>query len=165
MKSWELNRRVGSLAERLGAEHEEHVARIDFNSFSEAEKVLVRKIWELQEEYGENLPASVLEANKDLVFKASEILLKYVVDTLKFALLCFMGNPENKVQRWYFDLHFYNFFADLSECLQNVKKWPDKEAELFLQFLAEGGRGKVFRFPQPTSNLDKKNRTVGEKQV
>ena len=154
---------MNDLSEKLKAAPDERVIRIDFGSFSEPEKVLIRKIWDLQEEHGDNLPPEVLEANKELVFKANEVLFRYVVNTLKFTLLCFMGDPEDEIHRWYFNLHFHNFFLDLFECLQRVQKWPEKEREWFLGFLKEdGAKDRVFRFPESQQASKKQNEKAGE---
>jgi hypothetical protein len=160
LKAWVLKNRVEDLSEKLTDTPEERGARIDFSSFSEPEKALIRKIWDLQAEYGENLPSEVLEANKELVFKANEIFFKYVMNTLKFTMLCFMGDPESEIHKWYFNLHFYNFFVDLNECLDHVKNWPEKEHEWFLSFLKENGmKDKVYRFPRGSADFKTKVRT------
>ena len=164
MKAWMLNKKLNDLSEKIVDAPEERVARLDFSSFSEPEKVLIRKIWDLQEEYGVNLPSDVLEANRDLVFKATEIFFKYVMNNLKFTMLCIIGEPDNEIHKWYFNVHFYNFFADLCECLKRVQKWPQKETEWFLKFLNEDGmKDKVFRIPSRSTELKMEKDKVGEK--
>jgi hypothetical protein len=85
------------------------------------------------------------------------------MNTLKFTMLCFMGDPENEIHKWYFNLHFYNFYIDLSECLQRVQKWPEKERAWFLNFLKEDGmKDRIFRIPRGSTNLKVQNENAGE---
>jgi hypothetical protein len=167
LKTWVLNKRIEDLSEKLVDEPGERVARIDISSFTEPEKLLVQKIWDLQEEYGVELPPEVIEANKDLILKAHSILINYVLDTFRYATLSILGNYENEIDKWYFNLHFYNFFLDLKECLDRVHKWPKKECEWFLNFLKEDGmKSKVFRFPrgtkETTSKLEKEEEATSD---
>ncbi len=167
MKAWVLNNRVEVLSKKLIDEPTERVAKIDFSSFTEPEKVLMEKIRDLQEEHGSKLPPEVMEANKDLIFKAYDSLIKYVLDTFRYALLGMLGTYESEIDKWYFNLHFYNFFLDLQECLDRVHKWPDKEREWFLNFLKEDSvKNRVFRFPrgtdEPDANLKKKEKNASE---
>jgi hypothetical protein len=47
------------------------------------------------------------------------------------------------------------FFMDLTECLQRVHKWPEKENEFFLKNLEENGlENRAYRVPRDShSNL------------
>ena len=123
------------------------VIRLDFDSFSEPEKQLFRKIWEIQEKYGSSPPADVIEANAELVFKAREIIGRRVTELFMFVMKELLGGDE--VEEWYFKLHFYNFFEDLKECLANVRKWSEKDREEFLRDMKRDGMiNKVFRIPR-----------------
>jgi hypothetical protein len=145
MKSWQLDRRVDALSERLKSVSSD-VVRLDFDSFSEPEKQLFRKIWEIQEECGLNPPADVIEANRELTSKALEVVFRRVLELFLFAVpkaFCW-----DEIEEWYFKLHFYNFFEDLEECLANVRNWSEKDREEFLKDMKESGMiGKVFRIP------------------
>jgi hypothetical protein len=127
MKTSALSKRVDDLSMKIVDEPKEHIARFDDSSFTDAEKLLFRKIEELQEQYGARLNPEVLEANKDLIFKAHEILLHYAVDTFRFTLLCFFGNPESQRDKNLFTLFFYNFLLDVRECLKEAQKHPESE--------------------------------------
>ncbi len=113
------------------------VIRLDFDSFSEPEKQLFTKIWEIQTKYGDSPPAEVTEANKEFVFKASEVVAWRVTELFMFVMKELLRSDE--VEEWYFKLHFYNFFADLSECLERVRKWSGKDREEFLRDMKENG--------------------------
>lgn len=60
---------MGGLSEKLEPVSSDGI-RIDFDSFTEPEKQLFRKIWEIQQKYGSSPPADVIEANKEFIFKA-----------------------------------------------------------------------------------------------
>jgi len=156
MKSWHLNRRMGALSEKLKPVPSE-VIRLDLDSFSEPEKQLFERVWEIESEYGSSPPADVIEANKEFVFKASEVIGWRVIQLFMFVMKELLGNDE--IEEWYFKLHFYNFLEDLKECLENVRKWSEKDREEFLLDMKQNDMmNKVFRIPRgpSTENLRKK---------
>ena len=129
------------------------VIRVDFDSFSEPEKRLFNRIWEIQQEYGVSPPVDVIEANKELIFKASEVIVRRVIQLFMSIMKKLLVHDE--VEEWYFKLHFYNFFADLSECLANVRKWSDRDREEFLRDMKENDMmNKVFRIPRSSNTGD-----------
>jgi len=165
MKSWQLDRRVGVLSEKLKPLTSD-VIRLDFDSFSEPEKELFNKIWEIQREYGLSPPADVIDANKELIFKSREIIGWRVIQLFMFVMKEFLEQDE--IEEWYFKLHFYNFFEDLKECLANVRKWSEKDREEFLLDMKENDMmNKVFRIPRgfnknDTPKTDKKKAKVDD---
>jgi hypothetical protein len=150
---------VGDLSEKLEPVPSD-VVRIDFDSFSESEKLLFRRIWEIQNEYGLSPPADVLEANRELIFKALEVYSWRVTQLFIFVMEGCLGKDE--VEVWYFKLHFFNFFEDLKECLANVRKWSEKDRKEFLDDIKQSGMiEKVFRIPRgfnEGNTAKKKNR-------
>jgi hypothetical protein len=154
LKSWQLDRRVGALSERMKSV-ESDVVRIDFDSFTEPEKQLFNRIWEIQEEYGISAPSDVIEANKELTYKALEVILRRVLELFIFAVpkaFCW-----DEIEEWFFKLHFFNFFRDLDECLANVRRWSEKDREEFLNDMKQSGMlGKVFRIPSRINEHKKK---------
>jgi hypothetical protein len=150
MKSWMLTKRVNDLSCKLDLPVTEKIARFDIRCFTEEEQLLFDRVTALQEKYGGNVPSEVLEANKDLIFKAEEVIAHYVTDTFKFVMLAVMGGGD-EIEKWYFNLHFVNFLYDLAECLRHVQKWSKKERDDYLSFLKETGMiNKAFRFPRGT---------------
>lgn len=146
MRSWRLNRRVGALSEKLKPVASD-VVRLDFDSFSEPEKQLFNRIWEIEKEYGSSPPADVIEANAEFIFKASEVLGWRVLQLFIFVMKELLEHDE--IEEWYFKLHFYNFFEDLKECLTRVRKWSEKDREEFLRDMKENDMmNKVFRIPR-----------------
>ena len=138
--------------------------RIDFDSFTEPEKQLFRKIWEIQEKYGSSPPADVVEANREFIFKAREVISWRVLELFMFVMKELLGGDE--IEEWYFKLHFYNFFEDLKECLKNVRKWSEKDREEFLRDMKRDGMiNKVFRIPRGFNDrnaVKNKNRQRGK---
>ena len=152
MKSWQLDRRVGALSEKLKPVPSD-VVRLDFDSFTEPEKQLFNRFWEIQEEYGLNPSSDVIEANKELIFKASEIVAWRVIELFMFVMKELLEHDE--IEEWYFKLHFYNFFEDLKECLANVRKWSEKDREEFLRDMKRDDMiNKVFRIPRGFNDHD-----------
>lgn len=154
---------MGALSEKLKPVSSD-VIRLDFDSFSEPEKQLFRKIWEIQQEYGSSPPADVIEANKEFVFKASEVLSWRVLELFMFVIKELLRHDE--IEEWYFKLHFYNFFEDLAECLANVRKWSEKDREEFLGDMKRDNMiNKVFRIPRgfnDRNTVKSKNRQKGK---
>jgi hypothetical protein len=70
------------------------VVRIDFGSFSEPEKQLFRKIWEIQAKYGDSPPADVIEANKRFIYKALEVVSWRVLELFMFVMRETIGKDE-----------------------------------------------------------------------
>lgn len=137
---------MGALSEKLKPVSSD-VIRIDFDSFSEPEKQLFRKIWEIERKYGSSPPVDVIEANKEFIFKAREVISRRVLELFMFVMGEVLGGDEIEV--WYFKLHFYNFFEDLSDCLKNVRKWSEKDREEFLRDMKQNDMmNKVFRIPR-----------------
>jgi hypothetical protein len=156
LKSRRLNRRVDALSEKMKPVSSD-VIRLDFDSFTEPEKQLFRKIWEIQGEYGSSPPADVIEANKEFIFKASEVIAWRVIELFIFVMKELLGGDE--IEEWYFKLHFFNFFEDLKECLANVRRWSEKDREEFLRDMKENDMmNKVFRIPRGSSTEDVKKR-------
>lgn len=140
------------------------VIRIDFDSFSEPEKQLFRRIWEIEQKYGSSPPADVIEANKEFIFKAREVISWRVLELFMFVMGEFLGGDE--IEEWYFKLHFYNFSEDLKDCLKNVRKWSEKDREEFLRDMRQNGMmNKVFRIPRGFNDrnaVKSKNRKKGK---
>lgn len=148
-----LSKKVDDLSVKLADEPKECIGRFDNSSFSEAEKVLFRKFEELQEEYGTPLPNDILKANMNLVSKANEVIFRYALGTFRFTVLCHLGNPENKIDTFYFNLHFHKFLVGLKDALKNVHEWPESERKDLDEFLDKKVRADSFGAENASCNL------------
>jgi len=146
LKRWGLDKRLDGLSEKLEPASSEGI-RIDFDSFPEPEKQLLTKIIEIHRKYGHSPPDDVVEANKEFIFKAGEVIGWRVLELFMFVEKTLLGGDE--IEEWYFNLHFCNFLADLNECIQRVRKWPERDREEFLSHMKRDGMmDKVFRIPR-----------------
>jgi hypothetical protein len=147
---------VDALSEKLKIVQSD-VVRLDFDSFSEPEKQLFRKVWEIQKKHGFDLSADVSEAEREFVLKAGEVVSWRVLQLFMFVMKELLQGDE--VEEWYFKLYFFNFFEDLTECLQRVRKWSEKDREEFLRDMkGHGIMDKVFRIPKSSSREDSEKR-------
>ena len=64
-------------------------------------------------------------------------------------------DSSNEIVEYFFRLHFYNFEADLTDCLAQVNKWSEKDREEFLLDLRKNG-GVFFRIPRGFGDFDGK---------
>ena len=130
MKSAQLTKKINDLSEKLKPVASEGI-RIDFDSFTEPEQLVLLKNFELQEKYGSTWPREVILANKELIVKANEIAAKRTTELFLFIMpRAFM---LDEVEQYFFKLNFDIFLVHLKECLANVKKWSDKDRENFLR--------------------------------
>lgn len=136
------------------------VVRLDIDSFPEPEKQLFNKVLEIQEKYGDSPPADVMEENREFLSKACEVVSWRVTELFMFVMR--MGFAGDEIEEWYFKLHFYNFFADLNECLQRVRKWSEKDRQDFLKHNMMDG---FFRIPRGFSvdNTSKRRKRAPKK--
>jgi hypothetical protein len=163
LKAREVNRRINGLSEKFKDVSCGGI-RIDFDSFPENEKQLLRKALLIGEEYGPNPPKELLEENSEFFYKGLEVIARRVIDlfveTIPNTLLC------DEVEQWYFKLHFYNFLADFGEVLKRVRNWPEKEKERFLRDMRETGMvDSYFRFrrgPMEEDSVKRRRRGKGQ---
>jgi hypothetical protein len=74
LKPWEIDNRVNNLTKQL-ADPINLGIKIDFNSFSEAEKLLFNKVDEIEEKYRQTGSEHLLVENADLISKNLEVIL------------------------------------------------------------------------------------------
>jgi hypothetical protein len=149
LKSWVIDRKLGGLQDKMQAEAHERVIVFDFErTFTEGEKTLINRMREVLSKFEVNSSADLFDENIKIILKVDEVFLNYAMFTLREILLCQFGNPNSEIDRWYFQLHFYNFLLDLTECLQRVHNWSEGDNEVFLKELEDGRKNKVYRLPR-----------------
>jgi hypothetical protein len=140
LKNERLFRRVESLSEKLEDKDSASMLRIDFDSFSEAEKALFRKVDEIEEKFHQTGSLEPEAENFALVYKNLEVIWRRVTELYCYVVPMVLGSDGSKeIVEYFFKLHFYNFEADLIECLMNVRKWTEKDRCEFLCDLQKSG--------------------------
>ena len=144
MKPWKLAQRMGNLSQRLD-DSAESEARIDMNSLTFPERELFERIQEITDQYAPGAPPQdVIEKNADLWYKGLEIFGKRAtelfVEIMPETLCC------DELERWYFDIYFYNFLFDWLEAIKKLRDMPkEKRAELLVERREMGLLDVVFR--------------------
>jgi hypothetical protein len=153
LKTWPLNRKIDRLSEKLANPIHPEI-RLDLDSFSESEKILFRRVDEIAEEYRQTGSAELLLENSDLISKNLEVFLIRVRELYCYAVPRVLGCGEaDGVVEYFFRLLFYNFEADLTECLENVRSWSKEDREEFALYL-KNNRAVFFRIPRGLSDVD-----------
>jgi len=130
LNNTQLAKRIEELSAKLKPVPSEGI-RIDFNSFTEPEQLVLLKNLELQDKYGSRWPHEVIVANRELIVKANEIASKRATELFLFIMpRAFM---LDEVEQYFFKMHFSIFLESLTVCLKNVKKWSEKDKADFLR--------------------------------
>jgi hypothetical protein len=148
VKNFELAKRIENLTNKINDPDTESIIHLDFESFSEAEKVLFRKVEEIEEEFKKTGDQEILFKNAEFLLKPSEIIFRRITELYCYVATTVLACGESReIVDHFFKLHFYNFEVDLAECLEKTRTWTDKEKEEFLQDLKRSGTH-LFRFPR-----------------
>jgi hypothetical protein len=129
MKPSQLTKRINDLSEKLKPVASEGI-RIDFNSFTEPEQLVLLKNFELDEKYGRWTREAILE-NKELILKGNHIIISRIIELFLFTMP--RALMLDKVEQWFFKFNFNNFLERWIECQKNVSKWSQKDREDFLR--------------------------------
>ena len=148
MDNLKLTKRIDGLSEKINADDNAPIIHLDFNSFSDAEKALFRKVEEIEYEFQKTGNIDVLLKNAEFMLKPSEILVKRTTELYCYVLPAILGYFQNReLVDFFFKLHFYNFETDLAECLEHLRTWTDKDTKEFLTDLKKNGI-QLFRIPR-----------------
>ncbi len=152
MKVLGLNRRVEGLIEKLKDPTVGSLVHLDFDSFSEPEKILFRRVDKIEEKYRQTGSLELLAEDVDLISKSLEVFLRRVRELFCCAVPGVLGGDgADEVVEYFFRLHFSNFEADLTECLAQVCSWSEKDREDFLLHLKKNGEV-LFRVPRGSND-------------
>lgn len=150
MKTIDMFRRVENISGKLEDTTAESFLRVDFNSLSEAEKTLFRKVDEISEEYKRTGNEEILAKNDDLICKNIEVMKKRITELYCYSVplaICGYTALDYEIVNHFFQLHFLNFEIDLLECVKNLKRWNDSDRQEFLCDLKKNGHF-YFRIPR-----------------
>lgn len=154
MRARELDWKLRQLAEKMEDVPIAGTTRIDWNCLTERERMLFDRVCEIRDKYAPSPPPDdVLAENFELFVKGIQLFMRRAVDLFVSVMSSSLGG---EVEEWYFKLHFYNFMADLTDCLVNVQKWSEEDRARFLKDMHESGMiDRVFRLPRGFSVEDK----------
>jgi hypothetical protein len=130
MKPSQLTKRIKELSEKLKPVPSEGI-RIDFNSFTEPEQLVLLKNFELDDKYRSRWTREAILENKELILKGNHIVIERVIELFLFAMPRALMLDE--VEQWFFRVHFYDFLERWIMCQKNVRKWSQKDREYFLR--------------------------------
>jgi len=145
-----------SLGEKLADKNAGHIIHIDFDSFSEEEKRLFCKVDEIEEKFLQTGSMEPEAENFELICKNLEVILRRVREMYCYVVPMVLGSDGSKeIVEYFFKLHFYNFEADLAECLRNVRAWTEKDRGEFLSDLQKNGSF-FYRIPRGFNDSNQK---------
>ena len=156
MKNADLFRRLEGLGEKLADKTSGGMIHIDFDSFSEEEKLLFRKCDEIEAKFLQTGSMEPFAENFDLILKNLEVILRRVREMYCYVVPMVLGSDGSKeIVEYFFKLHFYNFEVDLAECLSHVRTWTEKDRCEFLADLVKNGPA-FFRIPRGFNDRNRK---------
>jgi hypothetical protein len=147
MKPSQLTKRINDLSEKLKPMPSEGI-RVDFNSFTEPEQLVLLKNFELDDKYRSRWTRGAILENKEIILKGNHIIISRVIELFLFAMPRALMLDE--IEASFFKLNFNLFLQRWMECQKNLKKWSKKDREDFLRDINR----------KPKAN--KKNKREGE---
>ena len=126
----QLAKRIEELSSKLKPVHSEGI-RIDFDSFTEPEQLVILKNAELDEKYRFGWTREAVLENKELIVKCNQIVIERVNELFLFAVPRALMLDE--VDQFFFNVNFWGFWERWIECQKNVSKWTKKDREDFLR--------------------------------
>jgi hypothetical protein len=130
MKPSQLTKRIEELSEKLKPVKSDGV-RLDFNSLTEPEQLIILKNMELDEKYQGKWTHEAIMENKEVILKLNHIAVSRVIELFTFTMPRAMMLDE--IEQWFFKFNFNEFFRRWFECQKNLKKWTKQDREDFLR--------------------------------
>ena len=114
---------IDNLSKKINESNPQEIIRIDFKSFSDAERILFQKVDKIEEEFKKTGDEEILLKNAELLLKPSEVILRRITDLYCYVATTLLAGGQNKeIVDYFFKLHFYNFETDLCECLSHLRR-------------------------------------------
>ena len=172
-----MNRHLEKLSEKLIDTTVDSHLTLNFSSLSEAEQSLFERVNEISEEYHRTGNEELLVKNNDLIRKDINIMHKRVTEMYCYTVLmtiCGLTGLDEQIVKYFFELHFLNFEADLFECVRNLQTWEKSDCQEFFNE-QEGKTRKYYSIPRSygrynnesssdTDNIEKAQNTENENQ-
>jgi hypothetical protein len=130
MKHSQLTKRIEELSEKLKPVPSEGI-RIDFNSFTEPEQLVLLKNFELDDKYRSRWTREAILENKEIILKGNHIVISRIIELFLFAMPRALMLDE--IEASFFKLNFNLFLQRWIECQKNLEKWSKKDREDFLR--------------------------------
>ena len=130
MKPSQLTKRINDLSEKLKPVPSEGI-RIDFNSFTEPEQLVLLKNFELDDKYHSRWTREAILENKEIILKGNHIIISRIIELFLFVMPRALMLDE--IEASLFKLNFNLFLQRWIECQSNVSKWSKKDREDFLR--------------------------------
>ncbi len=159
MNNWEIKRRIDNLADKLKDDMPHDIIRLDFDSFSEKEKLVFQRANQVAEEFQRTGSAEGIPEKMSILQKEREILYDRIRELYCFAMPALISYGENnELIEYFFKWHFYNFEQDLFECLSHIREtWSEKNVEEFISDLRKNG-SYFFRIPRGFNESNRNQR-------
>jgi len=125
-----LAKRIEELSSKLKPVHSEGI-RIDFDSFTEPEQLVILRNAELDEKYRFGWTRGAILENKELILKCNQIVIHRVNELFLFSIPRALMLDE--VDQFFFKINFSGFWEHWIECQNNVRNWSKKDREDFLR--------------------------------
>ena len=167
MKNFEKIRRVEKIAEKLKDTSEGTLLRIDFDSWSEAERALFQKVDQINEEYVRTGNYELLAENADLIYKNLEVMHRRIRELYCYTIptvISGIAAVDREVIDYFFQLHFLNFEADFLQCVKHLHTWTKRDFDQFMCDLKKNGAC-YFRIPRGFNERNSKEFDENEKSM
>ena len=150
MKNYEKFWRLEKISEKLKDTTAGSLLHIDFDSWSEAEKVLFQKVDEIDEEYQRTGNQEILAKNGDLIYKNIEIMYRRIRELYCWVIPTAISGYtaiDREIIDCFFQLHFMNFEIDFLQCVKHLHTWTQRDFDEFLCDLKKNGPF-LYRIPR-----------------
>jgi hypothetical protein len=123
MKPSQLTTRIEELTQKLKPVASEGL-RIDFNSFTEPEQLVLLKNFELHDKYKSRWTREIVIENQDIILKGNQIVMTRVCELFQTAMLGALMVDD--LEAWFFKYHFNDFLKRWIECQKTCKNGQRK---------------------------------------
>jgi len=130
VKPSQLTKRINDLSEKLEPVPSEGI-RIDFNSYTEPEQLVLLKNFELDDKYRSRWTREAILENKEIILKGNHIVISRVIELFQSAMPGALMLDE--IEASFFKLNFNLFLQRWMKCQKKLKKWSKKDREDFLR--------------------------------
>jgi len=154
MKPSQLTKRINDLSKKLQPVPSEGI-RIDFNSFTEPEQLVLLKNFELDDKYRSRWTRETILENKEIILKGNHIIISRIIELFQSAMPGALMLDE--IEASFFKLNFNLFLQRWMECQKNLKKWSKKDREDFLRDIKDNPKTDKKRKHESVNDGEKNN--------